>query len=213
MSSLESTPEPDDRDHRTYVSPLRERQARETHDAILDALTRLLEDRSADDVTTSELAREAEVSQRTVYRQFPDRAALLQGLTERLEAAVGREPDAAENLEGLKRQAIDLMAMLEKHATEARVEAVFNADPRHYGDSTRRHSEQMRNLVSKSLPNLEPDRQLAVASVVRVLLSTQTWLRMREEFDIDGHESGPIVAWALDAIVTQAEQGNPPPKN
>ena len=93
------------------MSPPRERQARQTRDAILDALSRLLEDRSADEVTTSELAREAEVSQRTVYRQFPDRAALLQGLTERFEVAAGREPDPAEDLEGLKRQAIHLMAL------------------------------------------------------------------------------------------------------
>jgi AcrR family transcriptional regulator len=212
MSSADPTTELDERrSRRAYVSPLRERQARQTRDAILDALSNLLEDRSADEVTTRELARQAGVSERTVYRQFPDRAALVQGLTERFEAAGGREPDPAEDLEGLKRQAIHLMALLEEHAADARVEAVYNADPRRYSDSTLRHSEQMRDLVSRSLPDLERDQQVAVASVVRVLLSSQTWLRMREEFGIDGHESGPVLAWALDAILTRAEQGNAPP--
>jgi hypothetical protein len=34
---------------------------------------------------------------------------------------------------------------------------------------------------------------------------------MREEFGISGDDSGPVVAWVLDAIVNEVHRGNLPP--
>ena len=67
-----------------YTSTLRQRQAAQTRELILDAVTSLLGDRRADEVTTRDLATAAGVSERTVYRHFPDRDALLEGLSQRL---------------------------------------------------------------------------------------------------------------------------------
>ena len=64
---------------RPYSSPLRERQAQQTRELILDAVTELLENHRIDEVTTREIAQSAKVSERTVYRHFPDRDALLTG--------------------------------------------------------------------------------------------------------------------------------------
>ncbi len=212
MSRSEATNKSDGHTgRRTYVSPLRERQAMQTREAILDALTRLLEDRSPNEITTRELSREAGVSERTVYRQFPDRAALVQGLTDRFSVAAGREPEPANDLAELQEQAVQLMALLEEHAVNARVEAIYNADPRHYSEDTHRHTAQMRDLVSRSFPDLERGQQDALAAVTRVLLSAQTLLRFREEFGIHGHQAGPIVAWALDAVLSRVEEGHTPP--
>ena len=61
---------------------------------ILDAVTTLLGDRRADEVTTRDIAAEAEVSS-TVYRHFPDREALLEGLTQRLPQLDGVKPSFA----------------------------------------------------------------------------------------------------------------------
>ena len=197
---------------RAYESPLRERQAEQTRNDILDALTGLLEDRRADEVTTRELAREAGVSERTVYRHFPDRLALVQALSARLETQFGGAgPSDAVRLEDLKDLAVELMGVLEVHHVEARAEALLNADPRQYTDATRAHTEQFAALVGVSLPELDADQRRAVAAVVRVLLSSQTWLRMREELGLPGDVSGPVVAWAVDALVHEVQRGNPPP--
>src|SRR5262245_28488143 len=74
---------------RTYRSPLRDEQARRTRDRILDALVELLADRRADDITTREIAERAGVSQPTVYRHFPDRTALLAGISARVNEVMG----------------------------------------------------------------------------------------------------------------------------
>ena len=196
---------------RAYESPLRERQAQQTRDQILDALTELLGDRRADEVTTKDLASLAGVSERTVYRHFPDRAALVEGLTARLGELPGRGQLELHAMEDLQVMAVELMAGLETRHVEARAEAVFNADPRGYSDATRRHTLAFSEAVGAALPGLDEEQHRSVAALVRTLLSAQAWLRMREEFGITGDRSGPIIGWAIDALVHEVQRGNAPP--
>lgn len=196
---------------RTYDSPLRERQARQTRDDILDALVALLAERAVDEVTTKEVATTAGVSERTVYRHFPDRAALVEGLASRFVAATEQVPVFPERLDEMKPVVIELMRVLEEHHVEAQAEALLNADPRRFAESTRSNTRQFRRFVESTLPDLDPDRQRSIAAVLRVLASAQSWLRLRAEFGIDGNASGPIVAWVIDALVHEVERGNPPP--
>ena len=60
-----------------YVSQLRERQKAETHDQILRAVATRLESGALDDLSFAEVAAEAKVGERTVYRHFPTREALM----------------------------------------------------------------------------------------------------------------------------------------
>jgi len=196
---------------RPYESPLRKRQAAQTRDAILDALTRLLQDRRTDEVTTRELAGAAGVSERTVYRHFPDRMALVEGLSDRLEAAIDTAPAFPRAWDDLRPMAVQLMGALETHDVEARAEALLNADPRRYTNETRQHTADLQALVERTVPELDDGQQRSIAAVVRVLASAQTWLRLREEWGIPGDVSGPVVAWAIDALLHEIRRGNPPP--
>lgn len=196
---------------RSYDSPLRERQAQQTRDEILDALAALLADRGVDEVTTREIARAAGVSERTVYRHFPDRTALVEGLTSRFVDSSDRVPVVPERLEDVKPLVVELMRVLEAHDVEAQAEALLNADPRRYSESTRAHTRQFRELVEATFPDLDDGQQASIAAVVRVLVSAQTWLRMRTEFGIGGQTSGPLVGWVIDAVINEVERGNPPP--
>jgi AcrR family transcriptional regulator len=196
---------------RPYDSPLRERQAQQTRDGILDALVVLAGDRRADEITTRELARSAGVSERTVYRHFPDRTALVEALSARFMHLSDRTRIDLHRLEDLQPMVVELMRVLEAHHVEARAEAVLNADPRRYSPATRQHTEQFSDLVGVTFPDLDPDQQVAVAAVVRVLVSSQTWLRMREELGLTGERSGPVVAWAIGALMHEIERGSLPP--
>lgn len=197
---------------RSYSSPLRERQARQTRDLILDALTDLLETHRADEVTTRELARAAGVSERTVYRHFPDREALLGGLSDRLRSLTGTSPPGGpiESVDDLPMVAIRVMAGLDQFHAAARAEALFNADPRRFSPDTRENTVQFRQMVAAAFPELDEREQVRLAAVIRCLLSAQAWLRMREEFGVPGVESGPTVAWVLDTIFTEIRRGGRP---
>lgn len=198
--------------HKGYTSTLRDRQVAETRESILDALTHLLGDRRADEVTTRDIAASAGVSQRTVYRHFPDREALLEGLTQRLPQFEGPKPSfGSGGLGDIAPTARRLMAMLDDHYVTARAEAVFNADPRRFAAETQANTREMRELLASGLPELDEREQLRVAAVIRCLVSTQAWLRMREEFGVPGTESGPVVAWVIDTIFRELRSGNTPP--
>jgi AcrR family transcriptional regulator len=198
-------------ERRPYTSTLRERQVAQTRELILDAVTTLLGDRRADEVTTRDIAAEAGVAERTVYRHFPDRQALLEGLAQRLPPLEGVTPSfAVDGLEALGPTARRLMELLEEHSVAARAEAVFNADPRHFAAGTRTNTRDMTEMLAKELPELGERERLRLAAMFRCLASTQAWLRMREEFGVPGTESGPVVAWVIDTIVRELRTGNTP---
>jgi AcrR family transcriptional regulator len=202
---------PPQSDAKPYRSTLRERQVAQTRELILDAVTTLLADRRADEVATRDIAAVAGVSERTIYRHFPDRDSLLDGLSRRLPPLADKPSFGAGGLDELAPTSRRLMELLDEHYVTARAEAVFNADPRRFAADTRANTRQMRELFAKELPELTEREQVRIAAVIRCLVSTQAWLRMREEFGVPGTESGPVVAWVIDTIISELRAGNTPP--
>ena len=68
----------------------------------------------------------------------------------------------------------------------------------------------MLDVVAAGLPELPERDHVRIAAVIRCLVSSQAWLRMREEFGVTGAESGPVVAWVIDTIVRELRAGNTP---
>lgn len=198
---------------RTYESPLRETQAAQTREQILDALVTLLETMSADEISTRELAAAAGVSLRTVYRHFPDREALLNGVSDRVEAALGPP-----GYEVRLKTADDLGPMTEEFyrqnetiAPLVRAEVLFKNDPAHQPQTFHHRTELTRQLVASTFPELTEREGHNLAALLRILAGGRNWLMLRDAFGIDGPESGPLAAWALRALLAEVRRGNPPP--
>ena len=202
----------DDQPARRYSSPLRESQANRTRDLILDALTELLSDHRVDEVSTKQIAALAGVSLPTIYRHFPDRAALVEGLADRIDqkagAYHGSTPPATIEEGAAWAEAANKAA--DGHAVETTAEAVLNADPRRYSEVSRRHTGEIKQAVARSLPELGERDQRHFVALMRTLVSVQTWLRMREEFGMDGTESGQAVSWAVRTLLKEVRTGSLP---
>ena len=199
----------DDQRTRTYSSPLRESQANRTRDLILDALTNLLGEHRADEVSTRQIAERAGVSQPTVYRHFPNRLALVDGLSDRVDQQFD-DPRSARSPKTIEEWAAVVEAYFQgadNHRVEATADAVLNADPRRFSEASRRRSREIAQAVARSLPDLDERNQLRFAALTRTLISVQTWLRMREEFGLGGSESGPLVGWAIQTLLQEARAG------
>ena len=197
---------------RPYHSPLRQEQARKTRDLILDALIELLADRRADDITTREIAERAGVSQPTVYRHFPDRTALLDGITARGAELVSESEGgfAVESIDEIGPRIEWLFAVSDRFAVEMRAEALLNADPRRFAADTRRHSEELLAVVAATFPALGQRQHVQLTGILRCLGSSQSWLRMREEFGVPGVEAGPLLHWAVDTLIEAVRNGELP---
>jgi AcrR family transcriptional regulator len=148
-----------------------------------------------------------------VYRHFPDRTALLEGITARIGERSAQLAELTNDLGGIDEVGARFEAMFvtsDEFAVEVQAEALLNADPRRYSAETQRHSAGMLDLVAEAFPELDERRHAQVAGLLRCLGSAQSWLRMREEFGVPGVESGPLVRWAIDTLIAAVRNGELP---
>jgi AcrR family transcriptional regulator len=180
-------------------SPLRTRLADTTRDAIVDALVDQLAEDGGEGVNYAALARRAQVSIQTLYRHFPTREALLDALTRRAEAAIGLR-ELPRDLEGVLAAIRAMFPRFDRHAAlfTAQVHASTRSRARRRG-RTRRAS-AFAEVLARATPHLRPERRRAVAGILHLLVSASTWHRLREEFGLDGAQSGEITAWAVDTL-------------
>lgn len=198
---------------RPYHSPLRERQAAETRRLILTALARVIAEDETSDFTVDDVAERAGVATRTVYRHFPNRQALLDGLTDELDEAFA-DLRADEQVPGLADEVASADELL----------ATIPAIMRRFDDlepfstamvltanrgmlRSRRHdhrTEVFRGIFATELQSLEPEERDATFAVIRHLLSSHTWFALRKEFGLDGEAAGRAVARAISAILADA---------
>lgn len=190
-------------DKRAYHSPLRERQAADTRQVILESAADLIVGEGLMDFSLREVAARAEVSERTVYNHFPSRQALLDGLnawvSEQLQAQ--RLQSDPRDLADPVRRVGAIFAAFDAMGAPARALARLSAAQ---GLRSAGHDERTRawrDRLADLLDPLPPEEARRCFAVLRHLMSVNTWLALREEFDLDGDEAGQAIAWALDTLL------------
>jgi len=194
---------------RSYSSPLRDRQAAATRSVILEALGAELADGSVEDFSVARLARRAGVSERTVYRHFPTRETLLDGLSEWYNERVADFPDdvAADEIAPTIAQ---VFADFDAHESLARGEL---ASPG--GREMRQHARAARlarldAALAPVLKSADPERAAAARALIFALCSAQTWQSMRDEGGLDGATAGRAVARAIEVILNDTSSSLSP---
>jgi len=180
-------------------SVLRDRLSQTTRDVIVDALVAQLAETGAYDLTYFALARRSGVSVRTIYRHFPTRDDLLDELSRRVNAVMALKelPKSRDATVALVRQ---LFATFDRHAllVAAQIQAGLAGKVR--AQARHKRVSVVERVFATTMPNMSPARRRAAAGLVTVLLSANTWARLREEADLDGTQSGEITAWAIDTV-------------
>ena len=194
---------------RSYSSPLRDRQAAATRSVILEALGAELADGSVEDFSVARLARRAGVSERTVYRHFPTRETLLDGLSEWYNERVADFPDdvAADEIAPTIAQ---VFADFDAHESLAR--GVL-ASPG--GREMRQHARVARlarldAALAPVLKSADAERAAAARALIFALCSAQTWQSMRDEGGLDGATAGRAVARAIELILNDTSSSLSP---
>jgi AcrR family transcriptional regulator len=187
---------------RRYRSPLRDEQARRTRAQILDALIELVDAEGAD-VSINDLAERAGVATATVYRYFPNRPALLDGLADHL-----TDPDQDAPFDAALRSPHDLVAAIpaafegfDRSEAETRAFVLLNLDPARTATASRNHLRLITQGVRDAFPDHDQNDATADAGLLHLLGSSRTWLRLRDEVGLGPGQAGRAAQRAARALL------------
>lgn len=184
-------------------------QGSATRERILGALAEVVLEGGLSNFSVQRVADRCGVSHRTVYRHFPTRESMLDGLVEQMSAAMDAAGGVAwvENVDDLSHAVAVNFAMFTDHETVAEAAVRFGV-----GTGTENKDRRRRNdMVSAAVGQLglaDDDARL-VAGVLRHLSSSRSWLLLRE-VGLDSDDTIAAAAWAIEVLVAAIRDGRVP---
>jgi AcrR family transcriptional regulator len=169
---------------------------------ILEGVSRLLG--KGEGWTFASVAKAAGVPERTVYRYFPTREALLQGIfdfTNQRIGFFGEPPTSAPALVALVRRCFPGFDSVAPVVQELLV-APEGKLARLRQKAARKRASLA--LVHAEVPSLDAQSAQRVAAVLQLLGQAATWQALRDYWDMDGAEAAEASALAIELILVGA---------
>ena len=185
---------------RAYESPLRERQMKDTKEAIFRAATEQLADHGLAEFHIPRLAETAGVSVRTVYRYFPTKDALLEAFAEWLDDQIGTFT-MSDDVDDLLASVEPVFAAFDENAEVIRSQWATSQGRAIREKGRIRRLAALGGAVKKETPHLTAKEHRHATAILSLLHSSRTWQAMKEDFGMDGREAGKVVSWALRTLV------------
>jgi AcrR family transcriptional regulator len=192
-----------------YESPLRARQKRATRQRILDAAGRLLEDRGLEEFSFGVIAAEAGVKERTVYRHFPSKTALIQGLCGWYQERI-RYGDFARTEAELLAKPLQIFPALDSNETLARALWASPQGREFRLSNVEERKDGIKAAIADAVRGLPPRQSRWIAAVVHVLLSSATWQTMKDYWGLSGEDAGKASAMAMELLLNGVRANLPP---
>lgn len=185
---------------------LREEYAALTRQRIIDCFIALIEETDDVTVSTSAVAKKADVSLRTVYRYFPSRDDLLHATGEWLNSEVfGLVSGTSEQelVQGFRMAA----EKFDSRPNLARILALTRIGRSMRMPFRNELASRRRAALWRDAPDVPPAARLRAEAVVACLDNVLSWLTLKEEFGMDGRDAGAVVSWAIELVLreTRAE--------
>jgi AcrR family transcriptional regulator len=185
-----------------YRSDVRQAQTERTRDKIQRAAASLLDEKgAAEGITFKAVAERAGVTEMTVYRHFPTRDDLLQGLWRHLNEEMGDDLGMPEGVAGLLGQHDALFAGFDRIAPQivASVTTTQGREMRAALNKQRRKA--FIAIVEEAAPDLDASRKTAAAAVLQLLHSAYAWDSLREQWGLNGKAAGKATKWAIEILL------------
>lgn len=192
---------------RQYRSPLRAEQAAATRTRIVDAAIDLLQEADAGAFGMQDVADRAGASLRTVYRVFPTKDDLLEGVNaaihDRFATIAGAPPATRSEFERSPGSAVRAV-----HELEPLYRALFATNSgrkmHQLGASTRRDA--LEAVFADDLAGLPTDRVRMIVSLLHLVTSAPSVLWLKDYAGLDVDESAEAIGWALTALADAAQR-------
>ena len=191
----------------TPGASLRERQAAVIRDAILDAVADRLDHDDPDDIAMPQVAAEAGVSLRTLYRYFPTREAMFDAVGDHVVARLGLPRE----IEGPADIAPVFLESARRGAQSPRlVRAMLwtRLGRRARSSHRRRRVESITTALGGVTSQLAPAEARRRAGAIVYLCSLPAWITVSEECGLSAEDAQLGIAWAIDTLVAALRKEN-----
>ena len=186
-----------------YSSPLREGQKSATHDLILAAVGRCLHNTGLAELNFAEVASEAQVSERTIYRHFPTRDALLEAFWKSLHGSLGINsfPGSAAELVSMPER---VFPFFDQHEPIIRG-MLASPQGREVRLSVNAERQQaIRVSVRDAVGDLPEPEFTHLCASIQLLYSATGWLTMKDYWGLSGADAGRAASASIQALLHHA---------
>lgn len=179
---------------------LRADHLEQTRARILDAAIAQMQDAPVESLTVAGVAKRAGVTERTVYRHFQTRDALLAAVWPRMQSLVGSRgfPQTAADLVATPRRLFPAFDRQEG-PVRASVYSEAGREVRLRANDARQAA--MLACVRDALPELDEKAAYMRAAAVQLLNSAFAWSAMRDFWNLDGEAAGDAAAEAISILL------------
>ena len=193
----------------SYESPLRAEQKQATRQRILDAAGKLMEDRGLDEFSFAAIAQQAGVKERTVYRHFPSKNALIVSLCAWFQKRV-RYGEFARTETELLAKPLQIFPGYDENERLARALWSSPQGREFRLSNVEERKDGIKAAIASAIRGLPPRQAKWMAAVVHVLLSSATWQTMKDYWGLSGEESGKASAMAIELLLNAVREDVPP---
>jgi AcrR family transcriptional regulator len=184
-------------------------QAVGTRDRILESIAAVVLEGGLSDFSVQEVADRSGVSHRTVYRHFPTRESMLDGLVQQMSAAMQAAggPAQIDTIDDLSGAAAATFSMFSDREALAEAAIRFSVGTAIENRDRRLRTDAVSAAVSKV--GVVDDDARIVAAVLRHLSSSRSWLLLREA-GLDAEDTAVAASWAIEILVAAVRDGRVP---
>jgi AcrR family transcriptional regulator len=188
-------------------SSLRERQAAVIREAILDALASLLDRDDPDDVAMPQVAADAGISLRTLYRYFPTREAMFDAVGDHVVARMGL-PREIEGADDISRVFLESAKRGAQSPQLVRAMLWTRLGRRARSPHRRRRVESITAALAEVTSHLAADEARRREGAIVYLCSLPAWITVSEECGLPAEDARLGIAWAIDTLITALRDEN-----
>ena len=182
------------------MTSIRQGYKDQTRERILDAAIALMAEDAEATLTIAATAARAGVTERTVYRHFLTRDALIEAVWPRMQARV-QSPGFPRTARALVATPLSLFPNFDLNAglVRASVHSAAGREVRQRSNAERQAA--ILACIADALPGLSPEAQRRRAAVAQLIDSAAGWAMMKDFWGFDGKQSGRAAAEAIAVLL------------
>ena len=181
--------------------PIRERQTQMTRMAILESLAEIMVEEGPLGFTVQNVADRAGVSHRTVYRHFPNREAMCEGVIEWSEQQQNGKEQGRGALPTTPEGLLEIIPVMyeEMESERALIQSLvlLNLSTGFRAAAARDRDRQIEEVVRKLAPSISPKERAQSVVLIRYLASSLSWMSLTTQFNRSHQEAAEIAAHGI----------------